>query len=155
MDVRTLAPNVLKEVDAKVHKTRVIGASLVQFVVGVSMIWVGGMHHNDCDFNVTLYLVCKGAAGVLSSAIIIIAVQSPLKCHDKLVEILIPITLLIQFGMSLWGAVVVFGNYSHWMNGSYECNTCAFLFAFVYQILYWIGLPTLVIVLSLFICPCW
>ena len=43
MDVRTLAPNVLKEVDAKVHKTRVIGASLVQLVVGVSMIWVGGM----------------------------------------------------------------------------------------------------------------
>ena len=43
MDVRTLAPNVLKEVDAKVHKTRVIGTSLVQFVVGVSMIWVGGM----------------------------------------------------------------------------------------------------------------
>ena len=27
----------------------------------------------------------------------------------RLVEILIPIALLIQFGMSLWGAVVVFG----------------------------------------------
>ena len=43
MDVRTLAPNVLKEVDAKVHKTRIIGGSLVQFVVGITMIWVGGM----------------------------------------------------------------------------------------------------------------
>ena len=49
--VKTWAPNVLKEVDAKVHKTRVIGASLVQFVIGISMIWVGGMV-NDIYYQI-------------------------------------------------------------------------------------------------------
>jgi len=155
MDVRTLAPNVLKEVDAKVHKTRIIGGSLLQFVVGITMIWVGGMHSGDCELDVTLYLVCKGTAGVIMGVAIIMAVQSPVKCHDKLVEILIPSSLFVQFCMAIWGAIVVFGNYASWQNGSYECNTCAYLFAFAYQIIYWIGMPTLLFVLAFFICPCW
>lgn len=133
--------------DAKKHKKQHICGNLVQCVLGIVMLSIGGVYYPECNFDATTYLVVGGAIMLITNILSIVAILTPFEWDDKLTKSLTPMIGLVQFGIFLWGTIVVFGSYSSWTydvgsnDEKYYCAYTPYLFAFVLLIIKWVLLP--------------
>lgn len=151
--------------DAKKNKKPHVCGNLVQCVLGIVMLSVGGVYYNDCTFDATTYLVVGGAIMLISNLLSIVAIMTPCECDDKLTKALTPLIGMVQFCIFLWGTIVVFGYYAWWTDDlsadsdsdkildvaetgdekKYYCHNTPYMFAFVLLILKWVLLPCIIV----------
>jgi len=118
--------------------------SICLLPVYLSMFAVGIAYNDEesCKLEAASFLAIGG--GIASATIILnlIAICTPCENDDKIMMCITPISTLAQFGIIIWGSVVVFGQYSTWNSDDiFSDDYCAqtpFMFAFVTLILDWI-----------------
>lgn len=139
--------------DAKKHKKQHVCGNLVQCVLGIVMLSIGGVYYNECQFDATTYLVVGGAIMLITNILSIVAIMTPMEWDDKLTKSLTPLITLVQFCIFIWGTIVVFGYYSSWSYNKieagldiekYYCAYTPYMFAFVLLIITWVLLPFII-----------
>lgn len=145
----------------------------IQLALCITMVIVGAQYNGQCFVDVPLYLMLGG--GITLALIIAkrIAILTPCDCDDKLVKFLTPIAGIVLLCVTLWGSVIVFGNYSSWSyekqelptprpdivpvsttiaplldENNHYCPYTPYMFAFVLLIINWILIPII------FCCSC-
>jgi len=139
------------------------GYSVIQSVIGGLMLWQGMTNGGadsesaECPNGAARYLYIAGILTLVINLIGLIgmfAQKMALKdgkismgeqCGLNLISFTTGMAWLGEFGLAIWGSVVVFGAYSTW---TYEeavdetfCDYTCFMFAFVLLILRWVTMP--------------
>ena len=127
--------------------------NVVSLVLYLPMVIIGYQNNGLCEMDAPLYLLIGGGIGLVMTLMKIIAILTPSDCDDKFVNGLMPVAIVFDFGVMIWGSIVVFGAYSSWSydekdinNNDDDLSYCPytpFMLAFVILILEWVLKPCL------------
>jgi len=142
-----------KEEQRKQRKSLLIPNVIVLVLLYLPMVIIGYRNNGLCENDAPLYLLIGGGTGLLMTVLKIIAILTPCDCDDKFVNGLMPVAIIFDFGVMIWGSIVVFGAYASWSydendkdknddENSY-CPYAPFMTAFILLILEWVLKPCL------------
>ena len=99
------------------RKKQLIGINFFQLALCLTMVIIGVQYNDleDCrSGDAPKYLLLGGGIVLATTAMKLIAYLTPWKWDDKIVDILTPIADFAGLVVTIWGSVVVFGNYFFW-----------------------------------------
>lgn len=102
------------EEDKKKRRRGIIFGAVINFIVSLAMIIVGGIHNNDTDCpgrQATEFLIVGGSI-LLCSSLLKLQYLAPLPMLHKVVDIGSPLLDFVYFIIVIWGSARVFGKQS-------------------------------------------
>ena len=108
-----------KEEQRKQRKSLLIPNVIVLVLLYLPMVIIGYQNNGLCENDAPLYLLIGGGTGLVMTVLKIVAILTPCDCDDKFVNGLMPVAIIFDFGVMIWGSIVVFGAYASW---SYDEN---------------------------------
>ena len=142
-----------KEEKKKQRRSLLIPNAIVLLVLYLPMVVIGYRNNGLCENDAPLYLLIGGGTGLVMTLLKIVAILTPSDCDDKFVNGLMPVAIIFDFGVMIWGSIVVFGAYSSWSYDENDkdktddehsyCPYTPFMTAFVLLILEWVLKPCL------------
>jgi len=133
--------------------------SIIQIILGAIMLWQGNKNRELCPNGAAEYLFIAGILLLVLNLLGIMAQcaqkmaekDGKITCGEKfglgLLSFVSAMLWCVDFGLAIWGSIVVFGAYPTW---SYEvlavqteefCDYTCFMVAFVLLILRWLIMP--------------
>ena len=108
------------EEDKKKRRRGIIFGAVINFIVSLAMIIVGGIHNNDTDCpgrQATEFLIVGGSI-LLCSSLLKLQYLAPLPMLHKVVDIGSPLLDFVYFIIVIWGSARVFGKFTYGKNYS-------------------------------------
>ena len=142
-----------KEEKKKQRRSLLIPNVIALVLLYFPMVIIGYRNNGLCEMDAPLYLLIGGGVGLFMTIMKLIAILTPSECDDKFVNGLMPVAIIFDFGVMIWGSIVVFGAYSSWSYDENDkdknedeysyCPYTPFMTAFVLLILEWVLKPCL------------
>lgn len=137
-----------KEEQREQRKSLLIPNVIVLVLLYLPMVIIGYRNNGLCENDAPLYLLIGGGMGLVMTVL-----KCYCNCYDRFLNGLMPVATIFDFGVMIWGSIVVFGGYGYW---SYDernkdknddeysyCPYIPYMTAFIALCLEWVLKPCL------------
>ena len=134
------------EMEYRVQYTAECIVFLVLYIVNII---IGSVYIESCDIDVPAFLIASGSVQLVL-IVIEIGLTIYLGPENDIVQLAHSLRLVGGLAFTIWGSILVFGNYSdvtYTRGGNVYCDETPFIYAVVIVILSWIWIPICMCVL--------
>ena len=131
------------------YRVQYTAECIVSLVLYIVNIIIGSVYIESCDIYVPAFLIASGSVQLVL-IVIEIGLAIYLGPENDIVQLAHSLRLVGGLAFTIWGSILVFGNYSditYRKGENVYCDKTAFVYAMVYVILSWIWIPICMCVL--------